>query len=97
MCNNKNENKEKMNQGEQKTMSEYSETLKTCLSDTGVRQDLIEQAMQLYRSGQEDELVRFLKMQRCEMVEDMHKCQRKLDRIDFLIRQTKNNNHRKED
>lgn len=78
-------------------MSEYLETLKICLSDTGVRQDLIEQAMQLYRSGQEDDLVRFLKMRRCNMVEDMHECQRKIDRIDFLIRQTKNNNHRKED
>ena len=81
----------------QKTMSDYSETLKSFLTDTGVRQELIERAMQLHRSGQEAELVRFLKLQRCEMVEDMHECQRKVDRIDYLIRQTKNNNCRKED
>ena len=74
-------------------MSDYSETLKSFLTDTGVRQELIERAMQLHRSGQEAELVRFLKLQRCEMVEDMHECQRKVDRIDYLIRQTKNNIH----
>ena len=81
----------------QKTVSDYSETLKSFLTDTGVRQELIERAMQLCRAGQEAELVRFLKLQRCDMVEDMHECQRKIDRIDYLIRQTKNNNHRKED
>jgi len=75
------------------TVSDYSETLKSFLTDTGVRQELIERAMQLHRSGQEAELVRFLKLQRCEMVEDMHECQRKVDRIDYLIRQTKNNIH----
>ena len=78
-------------------MSDYSETLKSFLTDTGVRQELIERAMQLHRSGQEVELVRFLKLQRCDMVEDMHECQRKIDRIDYLIRQTKNNHCRKED
>ena len=79
------------------TVSDYSETLKSFLTDTGVRQELIERAMQLYQSGQEAELVRFLKLWRCNMVEDMHECQRKVDRIDYLIRQTKMNTHRKED
>lgn len=78
------------------TVSDYSETMKSFLADTGVRQELIERAMQLYQSGQEAELVRFLKLQRCDMVEDMHECQRKVDRIDYLIRQV-NNNRRKED
>ena len=77
-------------------MSDYSETMKSFLADTGVRQELIERAMQLYQSGQEAELVRFLKLRRCDMVEEMHECQRKVDRIDYLIRQAKNN-HRKED
>jgi hypothetical protein len=70
--------------------------MKSFLADTGVRQELIERAMQLYQSGQEAELVRFLKLRRCDMVEDMHECQRKVDRIDYLIRQA-NNNRRKED
>ncbi len=78
------------------TVSDYSETMKSFLADTGVRQELIERAMQLYQSGQEAELVRFLKLRRCDMVEDMHECQRKVDRIDYLIRQA-NNNRRKED
>lgn len=78
------------------TVSDYSETMKSFLADTGVRQELIERAMQLYQSGQEAKLVRFLKLQRCDMVEDMHECQRKVDRIDYLIRQA-NNNRRKED
>ena len=80
----------------QKTVSDYSETMKSFLADTGVRQELIERAMQLYQTGQEAELVRFLKLQRCDMVEEMHECQRKVDRIDYLIRQTIKNNHRKE-
>ena len=79
------------------TVSDYAETMQSFLADIGVRQELIERAMQLYQSGQEAELVRFLKLQRCNMVEDMHECQRKIDRIDYLIRQTKNHNHRKED
>ena len=78
------------------TVSDYSETMKSFLADTGVRQELIERAVQLYQSGQEAELVRFLKLQRCDMVEEMHECQRKVDRIDYLIRQTIKNNHRKE-
>lgn len=78
------------------TVPDYSETMKSFLADTGVRQELIERAMQLYQSGQEAELVRFLKLRRCDMVEDMHECQRKVDRIDYLIRQA-NNNRRKED
>ncbi len=80
----------------QKTMSDYSETLRSFLCDTDVRQELTERAMQLYQSGQEAELVRFLKMRRCDMVEEMHECQRKVDQIDYLIRQAINN-HRKED
>ena len=78
-------------------MSDYSETLKSSLADTGVQQELIERAVQLYRSGQEAELVRFLKLRRCDMVEDMHVLQRKVDRIDFLIRQTIRNIRLKED
>lgn len=78
-------------------MSDYAEALRSFLADTGVRQELVERAMQLHRSGQAAELVRFLKLQRCDMVEDMHECQRKVDRIDYLIRQAKNNNHGKED
>ena len=78
------------------TVSDYSETMKSFLADTAVRQELIERAMQLYQTGQEAELVRFLKLQRCDMVEEMHECQRKVDRIDYLIRQTIKNNHRKE-
>ena len=78
------------------TVSDYSETMKSFLADTTVRHELIEWAMQLYQTGQEAELVRFLKLQRCDMVEEMHECQRKVDRIDYLIRQTIKNNHRKE-
>ncbi len=78
-------------------MSDYSETMKSFLAETGVRQELIERAMRYYRSGQEAELVRFLKLRRCKMVEDMHACQRKVDRIDYLIREIKDHNHRKED
>lgn len=79
----------------QNTVSDYSETLKSFLTDTGVQQELIELAMQLCQSGQEAELIRFLKLRRCDMVEEMHEYQRKVDRIDYLIRQAKKITERK--
>ena len=70
-------------------MTDYTETLKTGLVDVGMRQELVDRAMELCRTGQADDLVRFLKVQRCELVEKMHESQRKVDRLDYLIRQTK--------
>jgi len=43
-------------------------------------------AAELYESGQTGELIRYLRRFRCGLVEDMHESQRKVDRIDQMIR-----------
>ncbi len=45
-------------------------------------------AEKLYESGQKDELIRFFKKCRCILVDEMHESQRKVDRMDYLIRRT---------
>ena len=72
-------------------MADYASTLKACMEDAGMNQDAVTKAIGLYESNARDELVRFLRLQRCELVEEMHESQRRVDRMDFLIRQTKNN------
>ena len=70
-------------------MADYTDTLKTCMEDAGVSQEAVTNAIELYQSDARDELVRFLRRMRCELVEEMHESQRRVDRMDFLIRQSK--------
>ena len=42
----------------------------------------------LYEAGDMDGLVKYLRKCRCDLVEEMHDSQRKVDRMDYLIRQT---------
>ena len=72
-------------------MADYASTLKACMEDAGMSQDAVIKAIELYKSEARDELVRFLRLQRCELVEEMHESQRRVDRMDYLIRQSKNN------
>ena len=53
--------------------------------------DAVTKAIVLYESDAHDELVRFLRLQRCALVEEMHESQRRVDRMDYLIRQSKKN------
>ena len=71
-------------------MVDYTDTLKTCMKYAGVSQDAVTKAIELYQSDARDELVRFLRLKRCELVEEMHESQRRADRMDYLIRQSKN-------
>lgn len=72
-------------------MAEYTSTLKSCMEDAGIRQEAVAKAIELYQRDAHDELVRFLRLQRCELVAEMHESQRRVDRMDFLIRLTNNN------
>lgn len=72
-------------------MTDYKETLKACMEDVGMSQNVIAKAIVLYENDAHDELVRFLRFQRCELVEEMHESQRRVDRMDYLIRHSKNN------
>ncbi len=72
-------------------MADYTETLKNCMKDAGMSQEAVTKAIELYQRDARDELVRFLRLQRCELVEEMHESQRRVDRMDYLIRQSKTN------
>ncbi len=60
------------------------------LSDIGLSDDQKETAKKYFESGQISELVRWLKKCRCGLMDEMHKSQRKVDRIDYLIRKAEN-------
>ena len=53
----------------------------------GCGQAAIDGAARLMESGSPAELVRHLRRCRCELVEEMHESQRRVDRMDYLIRQ----------
>ena len=56
------------------------------LADAGCTTRDAKIAGELYKNGQEEELIRFLKKCRCSLMEEMHESQRRVDRMDFLIR-----------
>ena len=39
----------------------------------------------LFEAGNTREMLRRMRLQRCELVDEMHKSQRKVDRMDYLI------------
>ena len=57
-----------------------------CLSDIGVDDEHKEMAKQFLESGQKSELIGYLKRCRCALMDEMHESQRKVDRMDYLIR-----------
>ena len=56
------------------------------LSDMGLTDEQKKTAKMLYESGQKSELIRYLKKCRCSLMDEMHESQRKVDRMDLLIR-----------
>jgi hypothetical protein len=58
------------------------------LHDAGCGSNEITSATQLYQSGRTKELIQHLRKCRCELLEQLHEKQRKVDRIDYLIWQT---------
>ena len=61
------------------------------LADVGCTKHDAEIAGELYKNGQADELIRFLKKCRCSLMDEMHESQRKVDCMDFLIRRAERN------
>ena len=61
------------------------------LADVGCTKHDAEIAGELYKNGQADELIRFLKKCRCSLMDEMHESQRKVDCMDFLIRRVERN------
>ena len=69
-------------------MSDYEKDLTTCLTDAGFSGEAVSEAVRLCETGQKKDLVRFLRVKRCDLIEELHESQKKIDRFDYMIRQT---------
>ena len=71
-------------------MKENLNKILTNLLDAGCKNEELKKADQLYEAGDLDALIRFFRKCRCRRMEELHASQRKVDCLDFLIRQTTN-------
>ena len=62
------------------------------MDDAGCSGADIERVRRLHEAGFDDEIVRRLRRCRCDLMEELHRSQRKVDCIDHLIRATESNN-----
>ena len=69
-------------------MKERFEKLTMALSDAGLGQDAIDQAERLLQAGCTEDLIRYLRLCRCDLMEDLHRSQRRVDHLDYVIRRT---------
>ena len=60
--------------------------LRQALADAGCAEDAAQGAARLLAAGRADELVKHLRRCRCELVDAMHESQRRVDKMDRLIR-----------
>lgn len=61
-------------------------TIKQSLADAGCGQKLSTEILSMYESGQYEDALRMMKLARCQAMCELHKCSRKVDLLDFLIR-----------
>ena len=69
-------------------MNVQKENLVIALSDAGFKQEAIEMAERLWEAGRTKDLIRHLRICRCELMDILHDDQKRVDRVDALIRQT---------
>ena len=69
-------------------MKDELEKILTNLRDAGCGNGEVERAKQLYEAGDTKSLLRYFRKCRCSRMDELHESQRKVDCLDFLIRQT---------
>lgn len=69
-------------------MNVQKENLVIALSDAGFSHEAIEKAERLWEAGRARDLIRHLRLCRCELMDILHESQKRVDRVDTLIRQT---------
>ena len=69
-------------------MNEGLEKILINLTDAGCGSEELEKAERLYEAGDMQALIRYFRKCRCSRMEELHESQRKVDCLDFLIRQT---------
>ena len=73
-------------------MNEELEKILTNLSDSGCASEELQKAKQLYEAGETEALIRYFRKCRCSRMDELHESQRKVDCLDYLIRQTAKTN-----
>ena len=63
--------------------------MKQCMEDSGCSAAAITRAKNFYQAGAVNDLIRCLRSCRCDALEEIHEKQKKLDRLDMLIRDAK--------
>ncbi|WP_407383485.1 hypothetical protein [Ruminococcus sp.] len=63
-----------------------NESLTELLTGIGLSQDEIAVARRLEEAGQTDALQKHLRVCRCGLMDEMHRTQKKVDHLDYLIR-----------
>jgi hypothetical protein len=66
------------------------EYLKQSLSDAGCCDEVTDTILERFESGSIDEMVRLLKKERSRVMDEYHKCGRKVDCMDFMLRKIEN-------
>ena len=64
------------------------QTVKENLLDAGCPEDSARAVERLYNAGQLDDALRRMKILRCDLMDQLHRSQRRVDCLDNLIRQT---------
>ena len=62
------------------------ETAKQCMNDIGVRRENVEIVVSLLANNRQDEAKQRLRILRCELMDELHACQKRVDQLDWLIR-----------
>lgn len=81
--------RKKTARGKDDTMGEPMEILLMGMTDAGCTKEEIKRAVCFLEAGSMIKLTRFLRQCRCSLMEQMHESQKRVDRMDYLIRQSK--------
>ena len=68
-------------------MDDCETALTVCLTEAGCDRDTLGEAVRIFESGNKSDLKQFLRSKRCDLIEQMHESQKRIDRVDYLIRQ----------
>ena len=60
------------------------------MGDAGCSRTDIERVRNLHEAGFDDEIIKCLRRCRCDLIEELHRNQRRVDCMDHLIRATEN-------
>ena len=60
-------------------MNERLEKMEMALSNAGLGQNAIDKAKRLLAAGHTEDLIRYLRLCRCDLMDELHKTQRRVD------------------